>query len=234
MQSVLSVLDAAEQTREAALAAAWSLDDAEALLKIAPTVVHVDLCVQSLLIDTITQYRHVDDADEVQDALAFPLGRIASWSSMALLDQVLTRHIPWLRVLELAWIHDSRGLMFHLMRDVLPTHPLTKAILAGLSHESPELTGPYALATIVWWFDFDADGVIHFPVVPRVNQPCHPSVLKFFDVSPPPQSKPPITEEEDAAVSVHVRPGDDGAEHGEGSHRADRHLEDRSRRHEAD
>ena len=103
--------------RRQALALGWALVDAEALLRLAPSLEHVDLCVQSLMVAQCTETQAT--AEELEETISFALGCIASWSSLAQLDAVLTQHVPWLRVLELAWLCGSHTFMRLLFRDIL-------------------------------------------------------------------------------------------------------------------
>jgi hypothetical protein len=103
--------------RRRALATGWSLVDAEALLRVAPSLEHVDLCVQSCMIEQCTELKAT--LEELEETIAFALGRIASWSSLEALDTVLTQHVPWLRVLELAWLCGSHAFVQLILRDVL-------------------------------------------------------------------------------------------------------------------
>lgn len=168
----------------------WSISDAEALLRLSPTLEHIALCVQSLLLDTIASEDCADmTVEELEDHLAFPLGCIASWSSAKQLDDVLCHHTPWLRFLELTWLCDCQPMMFLLLRDPLADHPLGRTIAAALhGGDSAEdnvidLTGPYAAAIIAWWFEISLeDNHIEFRYVPRVGQACHVSVQRFFQV----------------------------------------------------
>jgi hypothetical protein len=113
----------AVETRRRALAASWSFIDAEALLRVAPSLEHVDLCVQSLMLQCCGTHH-----DDLEEEIAFALGRIASWSSMELLDTVLTQHTPWLRILELAWLCDARDLASLLLQGPLAGHAVAVAV----------------------------------------------------------------------------------------------------------
>jgi hypothetical protein len=104
--------------RRQALAVGWALVDAEALLRLAPSLEHIDLCVQSLMVAHCIESAETT-AEELEETISFALGRIASWSSMEHLDIVLTQHVPWLRVLELAWLCRAYTLVHLLFRDVL-------------------------------------------------------------------------------------------------------------------
>lgn len=106
--------------RRQALAVRWALVDAEALLRLAPSLEHVDLCVQSLMVAQCTETQAT--AEELEETISFALGCIASWSSLASLDQALTQHVPWLRVLELAWLCGAYTFMRLLFRDILCDH----------------------------------------------------------------------------------------------------------------
>lgn len=116
-------------SRRHALATHWSLADAEALLRLAPSVEHVDLCAQSLMIQQCVNV--VATEEEIEETLSFALGRIASWSSVESLDAVLTQHVPWLRILELAWLCRAYAFMRILLRDPLFDHEELESAIAA-------------------------------------------------------------------------------------------------------
>ena len=115
---VLRLETQAVAARRQALAVGWALVDAEALLRLAPSLEHIDLCVQSLMVAQCTESAETT-AEELEETISFALGRIASWSSIEHLDIVLTQHVPWLRLLELAWLCRAYTLIQLLFRDVL-------------------------------------------------------------------------------------------------------------------
>jgi hypothetical protein len=133
-------------TRTAALVCGWDISDAEALLKVAPTPVHIDLCIQSMMIHVIHHFRHEDEMKIVEDYVADHLGLMASYTKggYAALDKVLINNVPWLRLLELAWICQSRAVMHLLIRDPLARHPFAKSIILPIS----ELYKPVQRC---WW-----------------------------------------------------------------------------------
>ena len=168
------------ETRYASLLKQWSLADTEALLTLSPTVHHVDVCVQSLLIQCLQDSNEELDAE---DYLAYPMGCIASWSSMETLNTVLTQHVPWLRILELCWMHMPRteSLMYLVLCEPLSDHPLAQAIMSAQVSDTPDLSEPHAAATLTWFFELTDLGDIQLPYMPpKDTTTMHPSVRKHL------------------------------------------------------